>query len=107
MEQHVNSVSRSCYGQLRQIGHIRRYLTSDATKSLVNSLVTSRLDYCNVLLNGMPNTVMKKMQNVQNMTARIVTSQNFSLKPHNSRAERTSLAACAVQSTIQNTNYHI
>ena len=73
MEQHVNSVSRSCYGQLRQIGHIRQYLTSDATKSLVNSLVTSRLDYCNVLLNGMPNTVMKKMQNVQNTAARIVT----------------------------------
>ena len=59
LEQHVNSVCRSCYVQLRQIGHIRRYLTSDATKYLVNSLVTSKLDYCYVLLNGLPNAGMK------------------------------------------------
>lgn len=39
-ENHVNSVCRSCYAQLRRIGHIRQYLTRDATKSLVNSLVT-------------------------------------------------------------------
>ena len=53
MESHVNSVCRSCYSQLCQIGHIRQYLNSDATKSLVNSLVTSRLDYCNSLLFGL------------------------------------------------------
>ena len=52
MEKHVNSVCRSCYGQLRQIGHIRQKLTIDATQSVVNSLVTSRIDYCNSLLNG-------------------------------------------------------
>ena len=52
MEKNVNSVCRSCYGQLRQIGHIRQYLSIDATKSVVNSLVTSRIDNCNSLLNG-------------------------------------------------------
>ena len=31
IEKHVNSVCRSCYAQLRQIGHIRQYLTIDAT----------------------------------------------------------------------------
>ena len=39
-----------------QIGHIRQYLTIDATKSLVNSLVTSHIDYCDWLLNGIPKT---------------------------------------------------
>jgi len=73
MEQHVNSVCRSCYAQLRQIGHIRRYLTIDATKTLVNSLVTSRLDYCNSLLRGLPNTTLSKLQTVQNTAARIIT----------------------------------
>ena len=43
MEQHVNSVCKSCFRQLRQIGHIRQYLTTDATNALVNPLVTSRL----------------------------------------------------------------
>ena len=72
MEQQVNSVSRSCYAQLRQIGHIRKYLTTDATKSLVNTRVTSRLDYCNALLVGVPKTVLGKLQRVQNTAARLV-----------------------------------
>ena len=73
MEQQVNSICRSCYGQLRNIGHIRRYLTNDATKSMVNGLVTSRLDYCNALLYGLPNLLLKKLQRVQNTAARIIT----------------------------------
>ena len=56
-----------------QIGHIRQYLTIDATKSLVNSLVTSRIDYCNLLLNGIPKTTLNKIQNVQNIAARLIT----------------------------------
>ena len=83
MEQQVNSVSRSGYYQLRNIGHIRRYLTNNATKSLVNGLVTSRLDYCNVLLCGMPQTTLNKLQQVQNRAARIVTrtSRNSHVTP--------------------------
>ncbi len=73
MEQQVNAVCRSCYGQLRKIGRIRQYLSTEATKSLVNGLVTSRLDYCNALLHGLPNTLLDKFQRVQNTAARIVT----------------------------------
>ena len=58
MELHVNSICRLCYMQLRQIAHIRKYLTVDATKSIVNALVTSRLDYCNALLYGMPKSAL-------------------------------------------------
>ena len=73
MEKQVNAVCRSSYAQLRCIGHIRKYLSYDATKSLVNCLVTSRMDYCNAMLNGIPNTLMHKLQRVQNTAARIVT----------------------------------
>lgn len=73
MQQHVNSVCKSCFGQIRQIAHIRQYLTMDATKSLVNTLVTSRLDYCNALLSGVPKTILNKLQDVQNTAARVVT----------------------------------
>ena len=73
MEAQVNSVCRASYAQLRKIGHIRRYLTDDATKSLVNSLVTSRLDYCNSLLNGIPSSLLNKLQIVQNTGARIIS----------------------------------
>ena len=59
--------------QLRQICHIRQYLTIHATKSLVNYLVTSRIDYCNSLLSGIPKTTLNKIQNVQNTAARLFT----------------------------------
>ena len=73
MEQQVTAVCKSAYYQLRQISQIRRYLTTDATKMLVNSLVTSRLDYCNSLLNGISGKLVDKLQKVQNCAARIIS----------------------------------
>jgi hypothetical protein len=69
----LNNISRSGYHQLRNIGHIWRYLTSDANKSLVNELITSRLDYCNALLNGLPQASINKLELIHNTEARIVT----------------------------------
>ena len=39
MDQHVNFLSRSVFLELCRIGHLRRYLTVDATKKLVSSFV--------------------------------------------------------------------
>ena len=36
-------------------------------------LVTSRIDYCNSLLNGIPKTTLNKRQNVQNTATRLIT----------------------------------
>ena len=73
MERHVQNISRSCFAHLRGISHIRRYLNDDACKSLINGLVTSRLDYCNALLCGLPHITLDKLQKVQNTAARIIT----------------------------------
>ena len=72
MEKHVNSVTKSAYHMLYKISRIRRYLSEDVTKTLVNSLVTSRLDYCNSLLYGLPSILLNKLQKVQNTAARII-----------------------------------
>jgi hypothetical protein len=83
MEQHVNSVSRSCFIKIRQKDQIRKYLTVDSTRTLINSLVTSKLDYCNLLLYGSPKYVLNKLQNVQNTAARVITRtlQNCHITP--------------------------
>ena len=78
MEKQVSSVCRSCYAHLRNIGQIRRSLNKDATRSLVRSMVTSRLDYCNVLLCAATISTTKKLQLVQNTAARIVTRTKLS-----------------------------
>ncbi|XP_053406445.1 uncharacterized protein LOC128559238 [Mercenaria mercenaria] len=44
-----------------------------ATRSLVNYLVISRLDYCNGLLYGIPRSCLNKLQNGQDAAARIIT----------------------------------
>jgi len=49
VEHQVTAVCRSGYGQLQMIGHIRRYLSNEATNSLLNGLVTSSLDYYNAI----------------------------------------------------------
>ena len=43
-----------------------------ATKSLVHALVTSRLDYCNSLLYGCKTSSIKRLQRIQNYSARAI-----------------------------------
>ena len=45
----------------------------DACKTLTHALITSRLDYDNALLYGLPSTLMTRLQKVQNSSARLVT----------------------------------
>ena len=77
MMQQVNSVTKSCYNQIRKIAKIRKYLTVDAAKTLVHTHVTSRLDYCNSLLSLLPAYVVQKLQRVQNCAARVVKRSLF------------------------------
>ena len=62
----VNSVVKSFYMKLRQIGQIRHYLTEDATATLVRTLIFSKLDYVNALLIGLPDALIHKLQLIQN-----------------------------------------
>ena len=50
---------------------IRKYLTVDAAKTIVCSLVLSRLDYCNSILSRSPKCLIQKLQRVQDTAARI------------------------------------
>ena len=56
------------------IRRIRKFLTYETAKILVNSLVLSRLDYCNSLLYGLPTVHLNKLQRVQNAAARLISN---------------------------------
>ena len=67
--QHVNSIACKCYAELRRITSFRRSLPTDAARTLVNSLVVTKIDYCNCLLAGTPANLTDKLQSVMNAAA--------------------------------------
>lgn len=73
MTAHVNKVCQSASYALRAIGQVRKYLDRVSAEKLVHAFVTSRLDYCNSLLYGLPDKLINKMQRVQNSAARLIT----------------------------------
>ena len=72
MSQHISNTCKAAYIQITHISSIRHLLTTQATQTLVCSLVLSRLDYCNSLLSGCPQYLLDKLQKVQNAAARLV-----------------------------------
>ena len=72
LDDHVNKIIKTCFHHLRNIFKIRKYLSIDATKSLVHALVTSGLDYCNSLLYGCKTSSIKRLPHTQNYSARTI-----------------------------------
>ena len=59
LTKHISSICKSAYYQIRQLRHIRSSLDISSAVILANSLVISKLDYCNSLLNGLPRSSIK------------------------------------------------
>jgi len=49
---HIDSVCRTGFFQLRQLRTVRGSLTTECAQTMVHSLISSRVDYCNSLLFG-------------------------------------------------------
>ena len=72
MESLVNTKCKTARHSLRNISRVRRSLTTEATTTLIQAYVSSRLDYCNSLLQGSPAYLVKRIQKVQNYAARVI-----------------------------------
>ena len=55
---HVNTVCQKAHNQLRNIGEIQKYLSQHTKEIIVDAFVTTRLDYLNSLLYGMPDYII-------------------------------------------------
>ena len=71
-DNHVAKVCRACYYHLRDLRRIRKFLGVETAILLANTMVSSRLDYCNFLLYGVSKSNIAKLQKVQNALCRII-----------------------------------
>ena len=58
------------------IRRIRKYLSKQSTETLIHAFVSSRVDYCNSLLYGLPAYQLNKLQRVQNATAKLIFQES-------------------------------
>ena len=72
MASHITKLFTSLFYHIYNIHWIRKYLSWQSAEILVHAFITSRLDYCNGLLYGLPDCLLNKLQRVQNAYARLI-----------------------------------
>ena len=77
MDTYIQNICRSASYALYKIGRIRNYLDEKSTETLIHAFITCRIDQCNNLLYGLPDSHIAKLQRIQNSAARLVTRTRF------------------------------
>lgn len=70
---HIKSVTKSAFFHLKNISRLRPSLSDSVAETLIHAFVSSRLDYCNGVLFGLPKKDLDRLQYVQNSAARVLT----------------------------------
>jgi hypothetical protein len=74
MSHHINKTCQSVVYHLHNIRRIRKFLSCEDRKSVIQALIMSRIDYCNSLLFGVRDVHLSKLQRLQNTAARLICS---------------------------------
>ena len=72
MDVHIKHLCCILFCQLRRLGKICPFLSTDVANKLAVSFLLTRLDYCNSLLAGLLDNKLTKLQRIQNHAAQIV-----------------------------------
>lgn len=75
-KEHIKRKCKTAMLNYFKIKSIRKYLSKDATETLVLSLVISHLDYCNIILYGVSHSELSKFQRIQNMCAKLILNRS-------------------------------
>lgn len=73
LEKQISSVVKNSYYQLRIISRLKSILSFQDLEKVIHAFITSRLDYCNSLYVGLPQSSLARLQLVQNAAARLLT----------------------------------
>ena len=59
---HINHLTSNLYYILRKVAHVQHLLNEEATKTIIQALVLSKIDYCNSIYQGAPTYAINKLQ---------------------------------------------
>ena len=68
----ISMIISQSYGQISNINKIRKYLTIENLRTIVQALVVSKIDNCNSLLYGVAEYEISRLQRLQNSCARLI-----------------------------------
>jgi len=71
----MKKLAESCFCHLRQHRSVHRSVTTDAVKTLVHALISSRVDDCNSVLYGVCEVHLRPLQSVLNAAARLIAGK--------------------------------
>ena len=70
----INSIQcQSAFYHLRNIAQISKHVSFRHCETLIHAFVTSKIGHCNILLSGLQQEQVRKLQYVQNSAARLLT----------------------------------
>ena len=69
---HVKNLTSSSYGTLKSLALLKRYLPYNLRKQLAKTLVLSKLNYGNAVINNAPSYLFHQLHRVQNAAASFV-----------------------------------
>ena len=75
MTTHISKTCNSAFYYLYNLRRIRKYLSKHNNKTLIHAFISSRVDYCNSLLYGLPEYQLNKLQRAQNMCPRLICNE--------------------------------
>ena len=77
LERQVNQICRAAYAQLKGLSKVKHFIDRKSLETILHALVTTRIDYCNSLLSGANDCVLRKLQTLQNACARLLSNTSY------------------------------
>ncbi len=71
-DKQINSVVKSCFFHLRLLAKVKPFLSTSNFEKLIHAFIFVRLYYCNSLYAGVSQSLLTRLQLVQNAAARLL-----------------------------------
>lgn len=71
---HISKIVSLGFFHLRSIASIKKYVPTNSLAILVHAFISSRIDFCNSILYGLPLYEIQRLQKLHNQAARLLTN---------------------------------